>query len=224
MPFAPHIRVTAIGRLGTPEADRFSYGFCIAPDNGFIALGDWHGITALQATDLCDSVRDFHARAATTIDSSAVLEMVKMAHIGADGKYDDDPIHRDYSTPGGTGPNVMVLPQTALAISLGTARRGPSGKGRFYIPMPGDAVDAGGGFKMSTALQDQIRGSAQTMLTDVNNWPGADVVSAAWKIVVASTKGYNTKVTGVRVGAIIDTMRSRRNKLDESYNAYVGVG
>lgn len=224
MVFAPHIRVTALGRLGTPEGDRFSYGFNMAPDGGFISAGDFAHGTAAVWTDLADSVRDFHGRATSRIESPAVLEMVKIAHIGADGHYTTDPIFRVYAQAGGVAATGPILPQSALAVSLTTERRGPTGKGRFFLPMPAVAVDNTDRFRVNVATIEGVRDSAQTLLNDVNNFPGPDPIWDEWEVCVASTKGYNSKVTGVRVGRIVDTMRSRRNKLAESYVATVAVG
>jgi hypothetical protein len=223
MVFAPHVRVTALGRLGTPQADRFSYGFNIAPDDGFVALGDWAGMTAAQITDLCDSVRDFHHRGTTLISAAAVLEQVKLAIIGADGKYMADPVTRDYSSAGGVPLDSTTLPQSACAVSLGTNRRGPTGRGRFFIPMIATVVDQAQFFHTNVAQADGLRDSAATMLNDINNWPGIDVIQASWRVCIASTKGYNSKVNSVRVGRVIDTIRTRRNKLPEAYTATAAV-
>lgn len=223
MVFAPHLRVTALGRLGTPEAERFSYGLNMAPDGGFVSLGDFAGMTALHITDLCDSVKDFHGRANSRISASAVLETVKLALIGADGKYLADPVTRAYAQPGGVAADFKVTPQSALAISLGTARRGATGRGRFFIPMFIGDCDPADFFRITSAQALLVRDSAATMINDMNNWPGIDVIVASWRVVVASTKGYNTKVNTLRVGRVIDTIRSRRGALTETYTATAAI-
>jgi len=75
---------------------------------------------------------------------------------------------------------------------------------------------AANGWLIAESDVNTIRARAATMLSDINNAPGYDSGGAP-TVVVASTKGYNTPVTGVRVGRVMDTIRSRRRQLSESY-------
>lgn len=226
MPFAPHYRVTALGRLGA-GADIFSYGLNMAPDNGNGSASGLQNIITLNDTawdDLAEDVRAFHGRAGTRISERAVLEVVKIARIGSDGKYMEDPrIVNVTDTPGGYTVDsdcALVHPQLALAVSLVTDRRGPSGKGRFYVPMPVVSSEADSLLGV-TADIDSIATSAQTLINDMNNSPGIDVTTL--KVCVSSTKGYNTGVERIRVGRAVDTIRTRRNKLAETYRPSLDV-
>jgi hypothetical protein len=58
-------------------------------------------------------------------------------------------------------------------------------------------------------------------VNNLNNWPAADVNDP--KVIVASSKGYNTTVTGIRVGQAFDTIRTRREDLMETYGATLAV-
>lgn len=213
MAFAIHNRVSCIGYLGAPNQEMFSYGFNIGVTQNVIPS---QGPEILQ--DIVDDITAFHGRANTHISNGAVLTMVKFAQIGADGKYTKDPVIFTVNQAGGVTSNqAFTLPQSALAISLGTARRGPTGRGRFYIPLPVLDVDAADGFRFNPNVALAIRDSAATLLNDVNNAPGIDYFGTEPEVVIASSKGYNTRVTTVRVGRIVDTIRSRRNQLAEIY-------
>lgn len=228
MAFERHWRMTMLGSLGGGENDRFSYGINLAREDGGV-LGSFMDPNDDVWADMRDAAVAFHGRAATGLSSQAFLDTVKIADIGPDGKYLEDPVVFTVAQGGASAPDFVdgvavtnVLPQSAIAVSLTTDRRGPSGKGRFYLPMPAFGTFPQNGFKISVADAEGLRGSAQTFLNDVANQPGLDVLGI--RPVVASTKGYNTAVTGVRVGRVIDTIRTRRNKLNEAYTASVSVG
>jgi hypothetical protein len=218
MPFAPHLRVTALGTIGgTPGTERFSYGLSMEAE----VPGQSQMVSDSEATDIAADLRAFHVNVNTGINDSAILREVKFASIGADGKYTQDPIVKTVlAAPGGRAADVKILPQSALALSLGTDRRGPTGKGRFFVPMPTFQLLANT-FLIGTAEADLIRTQLQTLINAVNNEPGLDGFER--RVVVASTKGYNSRVTSVRVGRLIDTMRSRRTSLGESYTASVPI-
>jgi microcompartment protein CcmK/EutM len=110
--------------------------------------------------------------------------------------------------------------QVALAISLRTARAGPGGRGRFYIPVPaGDTVGADG--LMSLAEVTGHRDRAKGFLDQVN----ADSVAAGFGRLVVASGGSITRgvapalsdVTQVAVGRVFDTIQSRRSVLVEGH-------
>jgi hypothetical protein len=174
--------------------------------------------------DVADDIKGFHGDSRSTISAFAVLEEVKIAKIGADGKYMEDARLIDVAdTIGGgfeNGATTRTLPQTAVAVSLVTGRRGPTGKGRFYIPMPLVGVISTT-LLMDPAQAQGIGAAAQDLVNNINNAPGVDFTTI--KVCVSSSKGYNTEVTGVRVGRVVDTIRSRRAQLDETYGAVLPV-
>jgi hypothetical protein len=210
-----HIRVTAIGRLGPAGAgERFQYGINLRKQASAFDPNN----AAWQ--DLADDVSAFHGRPTSFINVGAVLEEVKIASIAPDelgrDRYTDDPIIFQYQTPGGAGTaDQRLLPQSALAVSLMTERRGRTGRGRFFLPLPNVLVDSNDGWRIPAATATSIGASAVQLLDDMANQPGFDLVGLF--PVVASTKGYHSDVTQVRVGRIVDTIRSRRRSLDESY-------
>jgi hypothetical protein len=75
--------------------------------------------------------------------------------------------------------------------------------------------------QLQQADHASILQSSASFLNALGNEPGIDVLGLT--PVVASTKGYNSIVTGVRVGRVLDTIRSRRASLPENYGATVDV-
>ena len=225
--FAPHIRVTALGRLGGAAAlERFSWSVNIAKSDGGILAEALLEPNQAVWEDIAADIRSFHIAPAALISPAAVLEEVKFAHIGADGRYTRDPVVVDVVNAPGVGggypadKHPFVIPQSALVVSLGTARRGRTGRGRFYLPMPTVELEAGT-LTMPVVARDNVEARVAQMLNDINNQPGVDALGL--RVVVASSKGYNTVVDDVRVGRVIDTVRSRRRSLVEAYGTATPV-
>lgn len=214
MPFAPHMRMTVLGRCGS-SGERWAWGVNFADPTVTSALGIDYTANAAVFQDLAADVKTFHENAFLGLSFEAKLESVKFATIGPDGKYTADPFIVDVVDTNGAA-STVVPAQLAMAVSLTTARRGPTGKGRFYLPMPGIAVTAGS-LTWSDAYRDQAQTACGEFLNNLNNAPGIDVLNL--QVVVASTKGYNTAVTGVRVGRVPDTIRSRRRGLPEAFDS-----
>lgn len=219
-PTTPHLRITAMGKLGTSN-ERFSWGVNLVKGTGA-------GLTRLNSglegqawfTDTVNDIQTFHSRALTRLSQQANLDSVKFAFIGADGLYDGDPFLYEFANlPGGGGGSFPPF-QIAVAVSLVTARRGATGRGRFYLPLPVVAMDFSTG-GMSVTDQNAINQSAQQFLEGLGNEPGFDVGDV--RPAVISSRGYASIVTGVRVGRVLDTIRSRRAQLDESYSSILPV-
>jgi hypothetical protein len=216
MPFQSHWRLTCSGVLGTSSSaeERFSFGVSLADDMGG---GDADRVIQPNDGQFDDMVTDttaFFGRAASQIAPHCRLTEVKLAKIGPDGRYLEDPFIAAVSQVGAGNFNIVYPPQVALAVSLNTSRRGATGRGRFYLPCP--TV----GLSTDTMVGDinganSCRDSVKTWLDALNNEPGIDVVN--FGVCVASSKGYNTAVTSVRVGRVLDTIRSRRRSLGEGY-------
>jgi hypothetical protein len=146
---------------------------------------------------------------------------VKFALINELGAYASDPyIVNVVDAPGGGGNNQVSEPQRALAVSLLTDRRGPTGKGRFYLPMVNHSID-GNSLLANLAEITATQAALVDLVNNVNNLSGLDQAlnNPDVAVVVASSKGYNTEVTKVRVGRVIDTIRSRRTSVLENYLA-----
>lgn len=218
MTFEPHYRISAVGTLGPLAApvESFSYGLSMARDGG---EGGEDGVVAMnrdQAVDIAEDFRSYHADVNTAIAPSAILKQVVVAKINALGNYSSDPFVIDVApTPGG-GADRGSLPQASLCVSFGTERYGPTGMGRFFLPMPSHAV--GADFSIGALAAEAVRNRTVQLVDNLNDEPGIDVLGIG--VCVSSTKGYNSRVTKVRVGRVIDTMRSRRRSLLEQYTPY----
>jgi hypothetical protein len=210
MPFPEHVRMTVEGTLGyanQPIFERFSYRL------NFDGGGVLDAFSEAKAEDMANDTAAFFTRAASRIGTQVTFTTLKLAKINSVGKYSAAPIivGRNVRAAGGT-PSVHA-PQVALAVSLVTDRRGASGRGRFYLPMP--AVSLGNNATLLAEDAQGIATSAKTYLDALNNFPGVDNTAA--EISVVSSKGFSSKVTGVRVGRALDTIRSRRADLLEAY-------
>lgn len=214
MPYAPHFRVSALGRIGN-GAERFSYGINVQ------GSGDPRA-TEAGWTDVAGDIKTFHTSVGAGIAAHCVLESVKVASIGPDGKYLHDALEIAITGGAGSGNGGGVFPpQIALSVSLLTNRRGPGGRGRLYLPCPTYNVDATNGFQISAGAAGLVATAVRDLLNNIRNAPGLDNVNNSLDPlpVVASTKGTNTEIIGVRVGRVLDTIRSRRGALAENYTS-----
>lgn len=206
MPYADHLKITASGILGSVATpiDEFSYSI-----NMSVLLTQ---ANANWEAAVKDAIVAFHGRAGTMICSQAILRQVKIAHIGPDGKYvGDGPLATFAVNTPGNAPWVGLPYQCALAVSLGAQGDSRRAKGRFYLPLPctpaGDVTNT-----IPLASQNSIADSVKTLLDTLN-----DAVSDVDRVVVASSLDGNHYVNTIRVGNVVDTIRSRRNQTPEVY-------
>lgn len=125
----------------------------------------------------------------------------------ADGGYvqGDD----DTQVPGTATSFVRYPLQTACVVSLVTPRAGASGKGRCFLPFTSHALSSD--YRLTTTNQGAIAAQFKAFL---------DSIAAGFttRPVVASSKGFRSPVTAIRVGRTLDTQRSRRTDLLEGYD------
>ncbi len=104
-------------------------------------------------------------------------------------------------------------PQDAVCVTLLTNVPGRSGRGRLYLGQMAQNVLTSEGRLVGTA-RDNISAAMAGFYIRVralNNQPDD------WRPVVVSPKlGTANKITKVQVGDVVDTMRSRRNALNEA--------
>lgn len=108
--------------------------------------------------------------------------------------------------------------QAALVISLRSARADATGKGRFFLPfqMPNYALQTD--FRLTSATADAVAAAAKAFLNGVASAASAPIVVASGGGKAGGGTGYLSPVTSVRVGRVVDTMRSRRNAQLEAYS------
>lgn len=201
-----HLRLVVSGSL--PGTESFSWGLNL------------HGNFATpEAPDevpqaVIDAVTTFHTGATLPIGSGAILTTIKLNEIGPDGRYvnKSDTVMHEFE-PGIPGVGTNDLPnQCAIAITLRTAvKRGLAHSGRFYIPCLKSLSMANGQILEANAAA--IATATTTFLTSLNT------ALDPWTVSVMSDvrDGAARKVTHVEVGRVIDTIRSRRTSISESY-------
>lgn len=160
------------------------------------------------------------------ISSDADLTYSKFNEIGPDGKYQSESTTNAYyfdRVPGfAGGDNVSYPYQICYGTSWVTdAVRGPASKGRIFVPSPYVAINGSTGTLDNTQTENQaqawaniLKAANDTIALEVEVFtpPVAAVVSAVGA-------GSWRPITGVRVGAVLDTQRRRRNKLAERYQS-----
>lgn len=218
MPTPAHTLVTWSGVFGTPAAPIEIWQMSLK-------LGE--GVFANQAARLATADRMAAAwRDTLRLKCLPIVSLTRtrVAQVSAEGlvtKDEEGTYNQADSVTVATGNSAgSTMPlQTSLCISLVTARSGPSGKGRFYLPAPGASL--GADTRMSQADTASFATSAKAFLVAVDAaWtatPGP--TSIGGNVGVYSTKGFVSPVTGVRVGRVLDTQRRRRGDLVEEYVA-----
>lgn len=217
MPFAPHLRLTVSGTFEGGNGSAYEiWSWRLNLSDPPSQAGNPGNYSQARVDDYAADVRAFHTSGGAQICQETVLREVKLARILPTGLYAEEPLRSVLFARGGNGAMTHPL-QVAHAVSLGTDRRGPSGQGRFYIPgsvapvNPDDAL-------VSLAIATGVQLASFTLLNALNNVPGIDVPNTP-AVTIASSKGFNSDVTTVRVGRALDTIRSRRNQLAEKYLA-----
>lgn len=221
MPYAPHYRVTWSGTLGVPDpVEIFAFGLSLdVGPSDFLNRDDLFPLAG-ACLDAWAATMKNHTH------QMAGVDRVRVASIGANGKVprnaDGAFVQADatgWVQGGATGP--VPAPQTALVVSLRSEMDDLTGRGRFYHPLPAAALDAT--FRMSTGATQTLVTVARDFVRAVNT---ASLAAGAGRVVVASqgspTRAIppaNRLVTQVSVGRVLDTVRSRRNALDEAHQA-----
>lgn len=212
MPYAEHLRLTMSGVMrlvGSPIWETFAYRVNLSSPPG-LAIP----YSQARATDYAADAVAFHGSSGAAISAVARLTEVKLAKVGPLGTYLADPFIVAVDQAGGNPAGVVHAPQVAWCMSLGTETRGASGRGRFYIPLPTSPVNSANGL-VDAVGANNCNNALKEFIDNLNNTPGVD--GQAPRVVVASNKGFNSNVTEVRVGRALDTIRSRRQALIETY-------
>lgn len=177
------------------------------------------------ATKIGDWWNDTSTTAGPGIITSAILQGFKLNRIGADGRYVDATTHEYvYPTPvpGATGS--FYPPQLTLVASLrSSVERGPANRGRIYLPPTTSAGTVANDGRTSVVNATNQATAVRRLLVDlnaaINLWDGGG--SASPVAGIASNVGAGTFriISRVEVGRVVDTIRTRRNALDEDYQA-----
>lgn len=218
--FVPHLRVSFSGTMGpaaTP-AEIFSFNVCLSPppSSPVPGRGDLTTMAAGCSTGLLPLLN--------RISNGAQVRRTRVALVGPEGKVlrDDTGAYLqgdDETVRVGSGGPPTYPTQIALAVSLVTGTPDAVGRGRFYLPSPINPV--GADMRLAEADIPFILGDLRTFLVNVqtacNGSPDPVLCVASQGSVSKGIAPQNRTVTAIRVGRVLDTMRSRRNQLEEEH-------
>lgn len=214
---APFHRIVMIGDLFT---DKFNVTLSVGSQGGV----DPGAVSQTLADNVGAAVAAWWPRLLTAtpkgigISAAAKLTSVKVNRIGTDGRY-MDPETREWvaPTPVAGSASSNVAPQLTIVSTLrGPAPRARAGIGRMYFP-PSEfcqGVFGTDGRIPSANAALYAQGTAQLLLS-INAVYLTAGISAVAGIASKVGTGAFQPVDVVTVGRVVDTMRSRRNKLVE---------
>jgi hypothetical protein len=224
-PTAPHLRVSFRGTLGrnVPAPEIFSFGLALA---GGVGAGEPAWLTTNQAglKALAQRLQNSFDVLASAMSNAASLQSIMVSAVGVDGlvRRTADGAYQQGefigARPGGVLHNGQAF-QTALAISLRSRVAGPTGRGRFYLPLPAALSEAENGL-ISVVRRFELQNVALSFARDVNTagatiGEGVRLVVASSGSVVRNLPPAANAVVEIGVGRALDTIRTRRNALGE---------
>lgn len=211
----PHWRATFKGSFRvSANAEPFEYW------NTSVALDSGGALTTASAQSIAnDLAADFVAFIQTPsayFSVNTFFDEVRLDHVGSNGRIDQDAVfgRPAGNTPVGGKSQAILPPSCALVLTLDTGRRGRSRFGRMYLPILSTGMGNDG--RIPANQQTEILAAARTFIKNVSNAPGID---GSFGVAVSSKAGAGSvvPVQAIRLGRVVDTMRSRRRSLDESY-------
>lgn len=218
MSYPPHFLMSFGGPIqpsGVQPLEGWACGIRFMP--GAMSLTD-----SLKQQQACDyvatKVQTWFSDPNLGIWTGAKLAFCKWNAIGPTGNYLNPWTNQHlYSPviPGGGSPTLNLPVQITLAIGLRTPFRGPRFRGRIYLPCP-QASLSGTTLGWSSGYTDAVAASTKTMLAAIALWTG--ITPSGGDPAVVSKYGEIHPLSGIWVGTIPDTMRSRRRSLVEAYS------
>lgn len=199
------LRLVMGGPLYTDE--RWSMG---------LSLVNWSGAATTDPTTVSAgvlaAVETFIGQA--SISAAAELDIVKLNRIGTDGKYVREAVEHRYEGTLVDGGGTTYLPaQVSLAVSLQTAAtRGLACRGRIFLPSPSAGIVTATG-----VLGSSVPTAVATATTALINALNTALDPYAVSVVSNVREGAFREVKSVRVGNVLDTIRSRRTQFTETY-------
>lgn len=186
----------------------------------------------ISITDIYDDIKPLISSGLsdTRYDQWTTLEFAKLAAIGKDGLYLDDPIEHRAVTKGLNVGSFTVPPQLALVISLATNTKiGFANHGRYFMPAPVDAtfkVDPATG-QVAASVINNVRGLHKTMLEAVTGEVSTAelpmhlaIMSPKTPKSVHVTAPSHKHVERMGIGWAVDTQRSRRRSLPDGITTW----
>lgn len=210
MAYAPHSRLTVAGSWegDISEIWEWTLSLCGPTGSGPVTNPDAFLLAAAPI------VSAFHSAQGSEISPDAQLLTLKIASIGADGKYVGEASIYDYNPSISGGAQDSTNPGfCCMAITLQSAvLRGPGSRGRFYppnccFPVQGKQTAGGSVFLVDAAHVGPALAAARTMLNALAG------TNDCVPVIASRVNGTNSAVTGLSMNDIADTQRRRKNKI-----------
>lgn len=178
-------------------------------------------LAQLDSISVSDILGDVTAlvRTGTPPYSEAVkVGWAKVAVIDVDGHYAGDPKIAEQTPLGGVGGQGMPWPQLAWCVSLWSGQNlGQANRGRMYLPCPNQiSPDPLTGQITPPSHVNSFRTGVRAMLEAINGEVATVAVDVRPSIMSKIGAGATKTISFVGVGPVMDTMRSRREALDDT--------
>lgn len=180
-------------------------------------VGSVENFDATEQIDVAEDVWTLLNAIKTYQSSGYRWTHVKIAAIDATGHTVGTAATYTFTTPLAGGVASMLPPQLAFAVSVRANILGRSGRGRVYIPALAQTVLQTDG-TIGNGSRDAFAGAMVSFVNNVQNLGGW---STYLPILMVTSPGKATGVrpVEVRVGNRLDTIKSRRQQVDETYTA-----
>lgn len=209
MVYTPHTRVTLSGIL-YGGAEIFSTSFALAVAGGGTTVAP--SMAAKLA--IVAAAEAWFERSGTLISPQATMTQVRFETITALGTVAPGSTNIGSFATGAAAQDVRFPTQCALVLSMRPEVSTRRSRGRMYVPLP--SVNLGPDGRLTDTDQVAFITSSKTFF---------DAIPAAFPalepdqfLAVASSFGTTYLVDQVGAGRVVDTMRSRRNQLNDAKN------
>ena len=215
--------ITGSGQIGTGGGageDVFSFGM------RFTGLTTFDATAALAAIDetAIGALYDAWWTAANTqISDRGHLFAIKVSALGTNGQLISGVDPRVFEPVAGGSNGFASSPdlpnQIAMVVTLRTNTNvGLAVRGRFYVPVPAMTIQTNG--QMPSGAAALVAGTTKTLIDGLNAELNVGAANEQSRLAIMSSVGTGTTrgVTVISVGSVLDTVRSRRNALTETYS------
>lgn len=122
----------------------------------------------------------------------------------------------------GTSSNRTLPPQCAVVVSLiaDPYANGTPVKGRMFMPPPGGGLGMMDDGSLITSVQDHYGAFAADLCGAVNNVDELRFAAVWSRQGPGKGDGTAHKIQHIKIGNVVDTVRSRRSALKETYKEY----
>lgn len=206
LPAPEHSHLSFRGHLGSPTASPEEWQCGL----NFDFFGDFPAPTL---ADVVTATTTMWAEPAMAFGPSCSLKEIRFSKVSATGAQEGPTtVVAAAAANGGSGNNHPW--QDTLALTLVADGRGKGTKGRIYLPPQSYTVDVNTGLASDTAIQG--------MMPILKTWINALKTAMTGDLLIVGHAGITgpagvKPVTSLRIGHVVDTMRSRRRSLAEAY-------